>query len=411
MMAVRTAIAEAVTESSVELLHELCRISSASGETEGLFRMVEILSRELTPLGFSPEIHREVGVDGNAQPVLAAGMPGARDHWALLLGHLDTVLPAVAPRLENDRLIGTGALDMKGGFAALIGALQLLRERGEAPPDDLLLVAVPDEEIGGPVSIQTVRSFGEHAHTVLVLEPGAPRTGGETLVTARRGLTVWRLDARGRAAHSGVAYWEGRSALAAAAAWAGEVQRMSESGDGPVVNVGRIVGGDSEFVSDVGEEHRFIGTTERLNIVADRCLVEGEVRYLSVADGDRVMEAMRELAAAFSQSWDVEMRFGEVERIPPMAVSNSGQQLAEHLVSTAKDAGWRLELEANRGGVSFPNFLPDPAAVTVIDGLGPVGGGMHTRDEFLDLGSLERRIVLIAEALRFVRDERNNVSR
>jgi hypothetical protein len=36
---------------------------------------------------------------------------------------------------------------------------------------------------------------------------------------------------------------------------------------------------------------------------------------------------------------------------------------------------------------------------------------MHTRDEFLDLGSLERRIVLIAEALRFVRDERNNVSR
>ena len=127
---------------------------------------------------------------------------------------------------------------MKGGFSALIGALQLLRERDEELPDDLFLLAVPDEEIGGPVSVRAVRKWGKQAHTVLVLEPGASIEGGETLVTARRGLTVWRLDARGRAAHSGVAYWEGRSALAAAASWAGEVQQISEKGDGPIVNVG-----------------------------------------------------------------------------------------------------------------------------------------------------------------------------
>ena len=60
----------------------------------------------------------------------------------------------------------------------------------------------------------------------------------------------------------------------------------------------------------------------------------------------------------------------------------------------------------NRGGVSFPNFLPDPSAVCVLDGLGPVGGGMHTRNEYLNLCSLERRIHLIAEALIYVRDHR-----
>ena len=400
-----------VADRAVDLLHEMCSVSSASGDVEGLGVMAEILGRELAPFGFIAELSREIGIDGSAQPVLMAQMPGTGDPCTLLLGHLDTVLPALAPRLENGRLIGTGALDMKGGFAALIGALQLLHEIGEALPDDLLLVAVPDEEIGGPVSVKMVRHFGARAHTVLVLEPGAERAGGETLVTARRGLTVWRLDARGRAAHSGVSYWDGRSALAAAAAWAGEVQRMSEKGNGPLVNVGRIVGGDSEFVSDVGEEHRFIGTAERLNIVADRCLVEGEVRYLSLADRDRVLQSMRDLTSDLSVSWDVELRFEEVEHIPPLAVSDSARQLADHLVSTAKEAGWRLELEDNRGGVSFPNFLPDPSAVTVIDGLGPVGGGMHTRAEFLDLGSLERRIVLIAEALRFVRDNRGTVSR
>lgn len=33
----------------------------------------------------------------------------------------------------------------------------------------------------------------------------------------------------------------------------------------------------------------------------------------------------------------------------------------------------------------------------VLDGLGPVGGGMHTREEFVDLASLHRRIVLLAD--------------
>jgi glutamate carboxypeptidase len=179
---------------------------------------------------------------------------------------------------------------------------------------------------------------------------------------------------------------------------------LSEVGDGPIVNVGRIVGGDSEFVSDVGEEHRFIGTTERLNIVADRCLVEGEVRFLDLGDRDRILLSMNEASVATADRWGVDMRLAEVEHIHPMAVSKAGKALAEHLVSAAERAGWRLELETNRGGVSFPNFLPEQLTASVIDGLGPVGGGMHTREEFVDLGSLERRIGLIAEALIYIRD-------
>ena len=113
---------------------------------------------------------------------------------------------------------------------------------------------------------------------------------------------------------------------------------------------------------------------------------------------------MRGRAERVGLDWDVEMSFEEVEHIPPMAVSKSGRLLADHLVSIASRDGWRLDLEANRGGVSFPNFLPDPVGTTIIDGLGPVGGGMHTREEYLDIRSLERRIPLIAEALLFIRD-------
>jgi glutamate carboxypeptidase len=68
-------------------------------------------------------------------------------------------------------------------------------------------------------------------------------------------------------------------------------------------------------------------------------------------------------------------------------------------VALAAARGWRLEVERERGGISFPNFLADPGRIPVLDGLGPVGGGMHTRDEHVALASLERRIVLLADLL------------
>ena len=396
-------VPEAVFEASVGLLVELCAISSASGDVPGLERMARRLGGELERLGLRVQIECAEDVDEIEQPVLVARGPNAGDDgYLLLIGHLDTVLPAIPPSRRAGRLQGTGALDMKGGFAALVGAMNLLLETGQGPPDDLLLVAVPDEEVGGQISEEAVRSWGASARAVLVLEPGELRGDAESLVTGRRGLAGWRLEARGRAAHSGLAYWEGRSALAAAARWCGEVQLLSESGEGPTVNVGRIIGGDAEFVDELPEHHSLVGTSYRLNVVSDRCVAEGEVRFLSEDDRERMLHRMREIAERVGREADVEMRFEVFETIAPVDPTGPGGELARRLVAVAAAQGWELELEHDRGGVSFPNFLEDPSAVAVLDGLGPVGGGMHTRDEFLDLRSLRRRIALQAELLRML---------
>jgi glutamate carboxypeptidase len=291
---------------------------------------------------------------------------------------------------------------MKGGLAAFVGALGLMAHRGDGRPSDLVFVGVPDEEVGGPISGHSVRSLGDGARAVLVMEPGELRAGSETLVTGRRGLSVWRLEARGRAAHSGLAFWEGRSALAAAATWCGAVQRMSERGAGPIVNVGRIVGGDSEFVQDLGEEHHFVGTSQRLNVVPDRCIAEGELRFLNRTDRDRMLATMAEIARQLAAGWEVELDLEVVEDLPPVEPSGPGADHALRLVETAEAAGWRLDLESDRGGVSFTNFLSDPSRMMILDGLGPGGHGMHTRDECVDLESLRRRIPLIAEAIKLV---------
>ncbi len=385
------------------LLGELCGISSESGNIEGLRRVAARLGAELARHGLAVEIEEERGPDGRLQPVLLAGGEAADTRPLLLLGHLDTVLPAIEPRFEGDRLVATGALDMKGGLAMLVAALDLLAERGERPPADLLLVAVPDEEVGGEIAQPLVRRWSEQARAVLVLEPGETRAGAETLVAGRRGLTEWQLEATGRAAHSGLAYWSGRSALIAAADWCRRAQALSRSGGGPTVNVGRLIAGTEDFVDALGAHHDLLGTSRQRNVVPDRARAEGEARYLEAADGRRVLADLEALARDVASEHDAAVTLTLGMSVPPVDPRGPGAALVERAVALAAARGFRLEVETDRGGISFPNYLIDPARVPVVDGLGPVGDGMHTRAEWLDLASLERRAVLLADLLASLR--------
>jgi glutamate carboxypeptidase len=393
------ALPREILEGATKLLVELCTISSASGDQEGIRQVAARLAAELGKRGLSANVGSENDEDNKPQPVLVACGPKAGEKFLLLVGHMDTVLDAAPPRIDGGRLFATGALDMKGGLAMLVGALDLLAHRGQEAPADLMLVAVPDEEVGGTIAERAVRRWAQDARALLVIEPGEARDGGETLVAGRRGLFEWRLEVTGRAAHSGLAYWQGRSALAAAADWAAQAQRMSETGPGPTVNVARLVAGDSDFVNGLGTHFALLGTSRRRNVISDRALAEGEVRFLSPADGDRILERLERLTETLAAHYDVKMIFARGTGVPPVDPHGPGAPIVERVVGLAAARGWQLEVEEDRGGISFPNYVADPSNVAIVDGLGPVGDGMHTREEYLDLASFERRIVLFADLL------------
>jgi glutamate carboxypeptidase len=388
-----------ILERATKLLVDLCTISSASGDQEGIQQVAARVAAELGQRGLSANVGSENDEDDKPQPVLIACGPQAGNQYLLLVGHMDTVLDAAVPRIEGGRLIATGALDMKGGLAMLVGALDLLAHRGQQPPADLMIVAVPDEEVGGTIAERAVRRWAQDARALLVIEPGEARDGGETLVAGRRGLFEWRLEATGRAAHSGLAYWQGRSALAAAADWAAQAQRMSEPGPGPTVNVARLVAGDSDFVNGLATHFALLGTSRRRNVISDRAMAEGEVRFLSPDDGDRILERLQRLTETLAAHYDVQMTFARGTGVPPVDPHGPGASIVERVVKLAAARGWQLEVEEDRGGISFPNYVADPSKVAIVDGLGPVGDGMHTREEYLDLASFERRIVLLADLL------------
>lgn len=389
----------AIFDRSLERLERLVASSSASGDRAGLERVARQLGEELTARGWHATIDWRAPEPGEPElPVLRARR-GEGSRPLLLLGHLDTVLPALAPRRIEERLVATGAIDMKGGFAALLGALDLLAARGAAPPH-LELVAVPDEEVGGALSRQLTRERGAEARALWVLEPGELAGEGETLVLGRRGLFDWRVSVRGRAAHSGLAFWQGRSAVAAAAKWAARAAELSEPGAGPTVNVARLVAGDSAFVGDLAAAATLVGSGRQLNVVGDRASLEGEARFLTLRDAERTDEALRRAAAEIAEREEVELDYRRGLSIPPVEPTPRGREVAALAVGAARARGWTLEVEEERGGVSFPNFLPDPASLPVLDGLGPAGGGMHTREEWVSLRSLARRIVLLADLLQ-----------
>jgi glutamate carboxypeptidase len=391
---------EPIFRRTLDLLTELTAVSSPSNDPEGLRRMAHRLAAELEARGLAPELRHEEGEDGTPLPILLGRGPDTSRGHLLLIGHMDTVLPAAPPRVEGDRLVATGAIDMKGGLAAFLGALDLLRHRGQEPPPDLLLTVVPDEEVGGVLSRAAVRRGSEGARAVWVLEPGEPAgEGAETMVAGRRGMFQWRLDVRGQAAHSGLHYWQGRSALIAAAGWCVEAEACSARDGGPTINVGRLVGGDCTFVEGLAENHALLGTEQQLNVVPDRAAAEGEARFLRVTEGERIATVLANLARNIGADTGTEIDLFIGPTIPPVDPDGPHASWCDRAVALAAARGWRLEVERERGGISFPNFLSDSGRLPVLDGLGPVGGGMHTRDEHVELASLGRRIVLLADLL------------
>ena len=207
-----------------------------------------------------------------------------------------------------------------------------------------------------------------------------------------------------RSAHAGNAFWQGRSALDAAAEFCLEARRLAAPDQGPTVNAGRLIAGDKSFVEDLAAGASWVGTARQINVVPDRALVEGEARFLRRADGERLPGDMAALAERIARQRRVEAELEIRSTLPPVEPTAASRRWARLAAAAAERHGWRIEADEERGGISFPNFLPDPGAIPILDGLGPTGGGMHTREEFVDLDSLDRRIVLLAELLEATRE-------
>src|SRR5712691_2516334 len=173
-----------------ELIAQLVAIDSVNPElidgARGEAEIANFVAEWLGRAGLDIEL---IG-SGNRLSVIATARGTGGGRSLLLNAHLDTVGVAgmdspFEPRVENGRLYGRGAYDMKGGLAAIMSAIARAMESGLR--GDVVVTAVADEElasIGTAAVLERVR-----ADAAIVVEPTDLR-----LAVAHRGFVGFELE-------------------------------------------------------------------------------------------------------------------------------------------------------------------------------------------------------------------------
>jgi len=174
-------------------------------------------------------------------------------------GHMDTVgvegmEEPFGARVRDGRLYGRGAQDMKGGLAAMLGAVKALADGGARLGGDVIFAAVADEEFGSLGTEELVERYTPEA--AIVAEP----TDLEVCV-AHKGFCVFEIETRGRAAH-GARYMEGIDANISAEAEIARVVTASASKElgRPPSFIGHHWWEDAALIAASGAETVIVGT-------------------------------------------------------------------------------------------------------------------------------------------------------
>jgi len=277
-------------------------------------------------------------------------------------------------RQADGRLWGPGVLDMKSGLAFSLFALRALRDLEIHVKRRIVLLVVSDEEVGSPSSRALTEAEARRSNCVLVLEPGTGFAG--KLKTARKGVGHYTLTVEGRAAHAGVDFENGASAIAEAARQVVAIAGFTDLARGTTVNPGIIQGGT------------------RSNVVAAEARVEIDVRVTRLAyaeELDRKFRALRPVDARCSIHVEGGLNRPPMERTPEIGnLFTKAREIAASL-------GIELE-ESATGGGSDGNFTA-ALGVPTLDGLGAVGEGAHAANESALVSRIADRVALLAGLL------------
>jgi glutamate carboxypeptidase len=361
----------------VKLARQLVLAESPSDQKLAVDACAELAAAHANTLGARVKLHKQKHF-GN---ILEARFgPESASGRVLLLGHLDTVWPigtlkSMPCKLSGGRLWGPGTLDMKAGVAMAFTAIELLLEAGGEAGElnrEIVLLLNSDEEVGSPVSRPITERIASQCDAVYVLEPAQ----GLAYKTARKGTGDWRIDVKGIAAHAGVDFTKGASAIRELARVVETVSGWTDLKRGLTVSVG-VAGG---------------GT--KTNVIPAEAWAEIDVRIARRADGGRIERKFAALKPIDSRCGLVVT--GGINR-PPMERTRGTVKLYERARGLASEIGLALE-EAATGGASDGNFT-SALGIPTLDGMGAVGEGAHARHESILVEHLASRAALLAGML------------
>ncbi|MGQ9477116.1 MAG: M20 family metallopeptidase [Candidatus Bipolaricaulia bacterium] len=378
-------LTEKALEETIALARSLIRIRSVNppGNEEEIARYIR---GYLYESGLEAEL---VPLDEPGRSSLVGRLPGRERGSIVLCGHLDTVAveedepwtkPPFEGLIEDGRLYGRGAADMKGGLAVILQAARLLAAKGRRSPRKTLLLALTADEEQGYRGAETLieRDFFADAEFMVVAEP----TDGKVFI-GEKGELWLRARFLGRAAHGSTPEL-GASAVLPAAAFCTRLN--SEAAKLPAVE------GLGKTTLNIG---RFHGGW-RVNIVPDRAEVELDFRVISEEAKERAIELVKRLGEEAAKRAGTGFEHELLSYHPPVFSDRNDGYVREFLARAGEAAP----------GPGVAPYCTDAATIIpkaqipfVLFGPGSIALA-HRPDEYVELGSLERALEVLLAFLK-----------
>ncbi len=363
------------------LLENLIRINSVNpgldGSAPGEGEIADYLALEFRRLGLEAHVHEPAPGRRSVVGILR----GKGSAPTLMLnGHIDTVDVRgmdrpFEPELASDRISGRGSYDMKGAVAACIGAAKALRDADVCLAGDLLVACVADEEVASIGTLDLLNHYAPAA--AIVTEPSDLE-----VCVAHKGFTWIAVTARGRAAH-GSQYEIGVDANARM----GRVLAALEDLDKSLARHRHpLLGRASVHAATLRGGTGASTYAAECVLEIERRTLPGESVAVALAEIEAILAHLRESDASFNADCRVLLSREpfETRADSPIAsiVRGSAAKVRGHPVPVRGENPWMDAAILAAAGVD-----------TVV--IGPVGGGAHGMQEWVEFSS----IVQLAEIL------------
>ena len=307
----------------------------------------------------------------------ATGVPVA------FTGHLDTVFPAGTfkdPlfREEDGKYYGPGVTDMKGGLIVGLLTMCALKDAGwkERP---VKFIMIGDEELSEGLSGEAGKDFIRHnargCAAAITLE-GATEEGAITV--GRKGSIRYKVYVTGKASHAGEQYAAGVSAIKEAARKILDIEAPSDQAQ-ITYNCGMITGGTSP------------------NTVPGEAMFTLYNRYWKLDQRRQIRDHVEGIIAK-SYIPGTKSTFEIVGERYPMDATEDNYTLAAHIDAVSQKYGFgKLEAKLKSSGsdASYTTMAGAPSVCS----MGPVGGKIHSVDEWMYADSLVSRAKLLAASV------------
>lgn len=384
-------ISQLITEKElVEMTMEMIKIPSYAGienQETGVAKYIKsIFDREEIPC-------RIEEVEAGRCNVIATLKGDGNGKSLLLNGHTDTVEPndmqrAFDPYIEDNKLYGRGASDMKGPIVSMMGAMIAIKRGKIKMAGDVTFTGVLDEEHNSIGTIDLIEK-GIKAHAAIVGEPSNLQ-----ICTGHRGLEWYEFKFIGKTVHGG-RQKEGVNAIAKAVKFINALEadlipkvyeRKHSLLEEATVNYGVIHGGT------------------QLSTVAGECSLFVDRRFLPYEDYEEVTKEFQQLIdklSAEDKDFKCNMRVTQESAMKEGYVHKAMEISKEHpVVKVVSDAVLQVTdkppvytfFPAWTDGGLLSNYADIPTVV--------IGPGIieccHSKEEHIPVDHLMKGCILYA---------------